>query len=427
MVDYYSDFVGTPSQDAVQLVVKTPDSRHDLKIYGGYEVKSNILQQPAAFSFRIGWGDTTLDLLKMLNAEPGNMKPYPEFELRIAGTAFQTGVIEAVNVPEGNSTELHVEGRDWMMPIFKSCILNEASFQKPTYVEIVQDIIKKTVPGASDTVHQILLNNGANRDIISKIPKPHHRQNRIDTNKNQLVALIDTGVQAAGGGKVMMQHLIAKVGETWYQWLDKHLKLAGLLFWATWDGNYVLGSPTLDQPARYHIIRQRGQTRNQVNVTKHSLNNDFKGQHTSVIVYGRYGGGEGGRSRAAAAWVNIDAAQKMGGNFYPLVIEDDEVKNNEQAMYRAKRAVSEELRAGFALKYTLAGHRMLCILEGLTDQMIVWMTDTIVQVDDYELGIHEPMYVEGVTFHSSPETSTTVDLIRPSYLNYFAESSRINA
>jgi prophage tail gpP-like protein len=421
MPDFYSDFVGTPSQDAVQLVLKSGNQRDEIRIYGGYQVKNNLLTQPSAFSFDVGWGDTALELLKLFNAEDGNTKPYPEFELRVAGTTFQSGIIEAVNVPSGNTTTLHIEGRDWLMPLYKSGILNEVTFSKTTYVEVLQEIVDKVVPGGS-AKHQILSNYGADRDLVTKLPKfGRKRKVKSDMSKNQLVAQIETGINAPGGGKIVTQQLLAKIGETWFQWLDKELKLAGLLLWATWGGNYIIGSPTLDQPARYHIIRERGQSRNEVNVTNHGYTNDLKGQHTSVIVYGRHGSGAGGRAKAAAGWVNVLAAQKMGGNFYPLVIEDEYLRNDAQAMWRAKRAVSEELRAGFSLKYTCAGHRMPCIIEGLENEMIVWMPDTIVRVDDYELGIHKDMYVEGVTMNSSPETTTTVDLIPPEYLNFFAE------
>lgn len=419
MVDHYSDFVGVPSDDAVQLVIKTPTDAKVIRMAGGYEIKCNVLTQPGSFTFHVGWADELVPLLKYFNAlpesDPTKLQPFPTFELHIAGTTVMSGIIEAVNVPSIASTTLEIKGRDWMVPFIKGSIQNELTLQHQTYAELVQKVMD--ICGVGD--RKLLFTNEANRDVITRA-KFRKRRAKTDFSKNQLVAEIDTGIQAPGGGKVKMQHLLARVGETWYQWLEKQLQMAGLLLWCSWDGNYVLGSPTIDQPYLYRIVHQKGQTRNDVNVVDLHLNNDYTNQNTTITAYGRYGGGAGGRNRNEATTINVDAYAHLGGQgIWPLVIEDDDIKNNQQAWYRANRAMSEQCRAGFSLQYTLSGHRMPCAAPGHEDEMLIWAPDTIVDVQDDWLGFHELMYVEGVTFKSSPQTTTIVDLVRPRYLAYY--------
>lgn len=421
-VSYYSDFCGDPPQDAIKLVLRKPGKRDEIHIYSAYEVKCGILQQPSSFTFHVGWGNELIQLLEIFNAvpqsDPTNLKPFPEFELHVYDTCIMTGNIEAVNMPTLAQTKLEIKGRGKLSALLKSSILDEVTLQSQTYDALVKEVLSKV--GLGDST--LSFSNEANRNLITRT-KFRKRRARTDVNKQQLVATIDTGIQAPGGGKIQLQHLLARVGEDWYHWLEKQLILAGLILWETGDGNFVLGSPTLDQEAFYRVIHQKDQTRDEVNIVDCHLNNDFTSQHTTVTAYGRYGSTGGGRSRCEGTAINVDMYAHTGGQgIYPLVIEDDDVKNNQQAFYRANRAMSEECRAGFGLQYTFSGHRMPAAARGYEDQMVVWAPDTITDVQDDWLGFHELMYNESVTFRCNPQTTTVVDMIRPRYLAYYAST-----
>jgi prophage tail gpP-like protein len=326
-----------------------------------------------------------------------------------------TGNVEAVNMPTYGQTQLEIKGRDNMAPLMKASILDEVTLQSQSYAELVKDVLSKV--GLGDKT--LSFSNEANRQLVTRT-KFRKRRAKQDVNKNQLVATIDTGIQAPGGGKVQLQHLLAKVGETWYQWLEKELMLAGLILWCSGDGNFVLGSPTLDQEALYRVMHQKDQTRDEVNIVDCHLNNDFTNQHTTVTAYGRYGATAGGRTRAQGTCINVDAYAHTGGQgIFPLVIEDDNVKNDQQAFYRANRAMSEECRAGFSLQYTFSGHRMPCAARGHEEEMVIWAPDTITNVEDDWLGFRELMYNESVTFRCNEKTETVVDMVRPRYLAYY--------
>ena len=72
-----------------------------------------------------------------------------------------------------------------------------------------------------------------------------------------------------------------------------------------------------------------------------------------------------------------------------------------------------------ALSYTLAGHTTPRI--GGRDR-VVWAVDTVVEVDDQELGIAGTFWIEAVEFSRGPETNTTITLMRPGDLVFGGES-----
>lgn len=411
-VSFYSDFVGDYTKDSIQLQVTGQDGSKDVRIYSGYEVKCSILQQPSAFSFRIGNGDNARELRRMLYKGD-------EFKLLIDGTPIMAGQIEAATIPEGEFVQLDIKGRDWMAPFAMSNILDEISFNEPTYFELVKRVMDIVGVGS----RQLISSNDANRWHIARVDKARKRRTRKGTTAspkaaNLIVEQLETGMIAPGGAKVVLQSIRAKVGESWHQWLDKQLKLAGLLLWASWDGTYILSAPNITTEPWYKITCKRGQTREQTNIITGGLKDDSTNEHTSVIINAHHGAGAGGRQKASAAFVNFECAQTFKG-FRPLSIEDDDVKTPEQAMYRAKRAVSEERRAAFQPVYTMSGHRLPSTWA--SDYMAFVVPDSIIDVDDDERDIHGKLWIESVTYSRKPQTEMRIELMSPLDLNYFAD------
>jgi prophage tail gpP-like protein len=321
-------------------------------------------------------------------------------------------------------TELEIKGRDWMAPFFRAEIVNERQFSSTTIQELIEEVLK--IVGLGDRT--VFYDNAANRQLMTKGKRAYKHP------RGSLVQTIDTGIVTSGGGHVEYQDVKCKVGESWFQWLDRQLRMAGLYMWATLDGNFVVSAPNITQNPTYRITRRRGQTRNEVNVEDHAYRFDITNMHTSICVFGR-----SDAHQISAVAVNLWCAQAIGGTvagtqatgtgFEPRAIFDDEIKNPRQAQWRANRAVSEEMRAGFHLSYTVAGHRLPCIQA--EDQMAIIAPDTMCQLEDDELGFNSAnelgfgnnFWLDEITYRRSKDngTSTSFDCVHPLSLAYLGE------
>jgi prophage tail gpP-like protein len=101
-----------------------------------------------------------------------------------------------------------------------------------------------------------------------------------------------------------------------------------------------------------------------------------------------------------------------GEDFQPLHVHDTHAKTEQQAAAMARRKIAEANRNGWQLNYTLAGHTAPSLIGG-GDSRAVWTPDTMVEVDDDELGIRGLFYIESVTHTRGPHTESTVHLMRP--------------
>ncbi len=95
----------------------------------------------------------------------------------------------------------------------------------------------------------------------------------------------------------------------------------------------------------------------------------------------------------------------------PLYLQDDESTTLAQLENFARREIALKQRKAFEAHYTVEGHAM---------NGVPWTVDTMVDVNDDVLDIHEPLYVLGRTFRKSRSGGTTTDihLIRPGSLEF---------
>src|SRR5690606_29193357 len=154
---------------------------------------------------------------------------------------------------------------------------------------------------------------------------------------------------------------------------------------------------------------------------------DVRTRYSEILVLGRYGGGKDGRGRVIGraiddeivALLNPNEADRADGGKRkkPFVVHDKHVATIEQANFLAKRRLAETRRQSFTLDYKVAGHTTDA-LSG--NKRLIWQPDTVVFVEDEELGINEPMYITNCKYSRTPQTNTVISVIRPSYL-VFAE------
>jgi len=373
----------------------------DINFVESYEVKVSILQQPSAFSLRLGWSDTAVELMNL--AVPG-----APFELWVGPRRLQSGLLDARAVPSAGNTTVELRGRDYLARLFDAFVAEDQSFTQPTYYELTRKVMDLAGLTEADG-HYLIINNDANRRFLTGT-KLIARQDA------ELATELLTGA-LGGTGNLVFQTPKTKVGERYYDFLTRQFKLAGLFLWASPDKTFVLAAPNARQGPLYNIYRARGGTGGAdetSNVIDCRFNDDTTMRHSMATVFGRSGGGKNGIATCEGEFVDDEMF-----NVYKIdkriVIHDADVKNREQCEFVARRIISEERRAGWQLEYTVAGHT---IFSGDADDLIAtWGPDTVVQVDDEELGMHGLFYLEACTYsRSNSGTTTKLTLMRPTDL-----------
>jgi prophage tail gpP-like protein len=376
-----------------------------IRIVEDYEVKVSILQQPAAFTLRLGWSATAAEILK-------KYPPGTPFELWCGPVCLQSGLVYSRGQPSAQYTQVEIKGRDYLAVLFDDDVQAEYTFTEKTYYALTRKILnvvglkEDLGDGQGGRTRFVLYDSfDADRKLATNVKaKPR--------NGKQLIQQIETGA-TSGQGKLVYQTPKADIGVSWFQFLQEQYRPAGLFLWATGTGNFVLARPRADQEPAYHIYRARGQIREQGNIKDCKFQDDTTQRHAACIVYGRGGHGKNGRGQIQGYWVDDEMT---GYGFQNVrVVNDHDVISKEQADYVARRFISEERRNGWQLEYTVAGHRKPNLAgTGLA----TWTPDSTVVVDDEELNIHGKFYIESVTYRRKPETTTTFTLMRPEDLQF---------
>jgi prophage tail gpP-like protein len=369
-----------------------------VKIYGRYEVASSVFEQPAAFSMKLGSTGTARELAK-------RYPPHTPFALQIAGRTIQTGRLDGCTLStSGGGTDIALRGRDALAPLYDAFIASERSFSNTSYLELLKDVLK--LIGLSDV--QVKPDNIANRKAISgakTITAKPLNQDQFNVITNEQYTLT-----SGGTGKTVINTLKAKLGERWHQFLESELKKAGLFLWAGADGALRIARPTADQAPLYRIIHRRGTNRDTSNVISAELRNDVAQRYTRAVVYGRGGGRKFGRTKIRAELVDPEISKLLGGvDRKEIVYHESECDSVKAAEFMARRRIAEANRNGWELVYTVSGHTV----PGLQSGRLVWTPDTVVDVEDDELGVNGPYYIASVTFERGPETTTKLSLMRP--------------
>lgn len=382
-------------------------------IYENYTVQRSILTQPSAFSVRIGSGGTVENLIK---AFPANTP----FELMVGDTVVQRGKTDGV-FADGGATTLRLRGRDQLAPLHDAFIEAEETFREATFLDLTERALDAV--GIEDRT--IFSDNDANRKAITGIqkikviqPPPSEEQ-------------VEQEVETQPMRRTVYRTIKAELGNRWLEFLRFQFDRAGLFLWAAAEADgFVLSQPNGEQAAICRLLRKRGQTRNEVNILNHSYKFETTGRYTEAVVNGRGGGGKQGRGKVKARFIDDemvavlnasredrDADGGRGKRKRPITLRDDKVRTVDQARFFAQRKIAETRRRGFALSYTLAGHTVPAIGGG----RCVWTPDTIVEIDDQEIGVQGDMWVESVEFKREPHTTTRIVLMRPEDLLYATE------
>lgn len=360
----------------------------DIKLYKTYEVRCSILQTPAAFTLRLGWNQNAAELLT-------RFPPNTPFELRIGKSTIMSGVTYGRAQPSADRTEIEIKGRDYLAKLYDDTLEFDTKYAETTYFALTRKIIDDAGLTKQSGKFDLIDTNDGNRQIVTRTPA----KNR----KKTLVREIETGA-TSGQGKLVYQTTEGQVGKKRIEFLNERYKLAGLFLWTTGDGNFVLSRPASDLVPGYRISRARGKVREQGDAIGCEFTDDVTERHARYVCYGK-AGAKGTRGEF------VDEEMKAYGFDHVHVFEDQDAKTTEQAEFLARKACADARRAGWKLSYTVSGH----IRPSLTNpgKQAVWSYDMTCDVQDEILNLHDLFYIEEVVYRRSPQTTTSLTLMRP--------------
>jgi prophage tail gpP-like protein len=395
---YVSDEIGT---NADALYLELNGDRITTAI--GWEHTEGILSQPCTWSMTLGWGDVAKGLIQK----------YPKgskFALFVGSVQQASGRLDAPSAdqPPGGATTVTMSGRDALAKLQDTYVKAETSVNVATYADLAWYALQQCgiapMGTAFDPNNQTILktDNSANRQFKSGVPVvailPHRTVQEI---------LDDTGLPPNTGTVLAVPQ--AKIGETWHRFLRRYIDRAGLMIWAAADGTFVLAAPNGNQQPSYQLVRRTGDPNSGANVVGMSWRDDATHRHTEAIIYGRGGGRVLGRVKAKGSYTDQEMIDAGYGD-QPIVFRDVNVHSSAEGAYFARRKLAEERRGGYKLEYTISGCTLPFDNAGTTRAVVI--PDTVVAVNDQELGIEGNFYVETVTRRRNPATTTRLRLVR---------------
>lgn len=368
----------------------------EVRLAESYEVKIGVLEQPCAFSIRLGHSDVIQTLCKR----------YPSrtpFKLLIGDVPQFQGTTDGWTADEGGGTELNIRGRDDLKRLTDDDVAEAVSLTDVTYPGLTKHILGKV--GLDTRILQT--SNAANRRIRSGV----HVLVKIEPRT------LDEIIANPSIGGTTINYVQGHVGESYWQMLTSKLKVAGLFLWQDSDGNFVLSQPAGQQNPTYRILRWRGKNPNAVNAERSHLKNETTRRHSEVVIYSRAGGKKYGRGTVKGRF--SDPEMIALGYTNKRVIRDKHVQSDADGEFLARRTLAEERRDGFELVYDVAGH----IAPALYGGYAVWTPDTIVEVQDDEYGLSDLFYLEGCTYRNDANdgASTQLHLMRVNDLIFGAD------
>ena len=392
-----------------------------------FEVRQSILTQPSTFMVRLGYGGVVKDLLE-------RYPPNTPFRLRIGERVQFCGWTDGheVSGPSGGS-KVTIHGRDTLAPLVDAFVEAEDSFTDSSLFDIVDAAVVVAYPNGAPAIifdaeaHRKAQTGG--RPRTTRKPKVGEELLRAKlgaqfdyllqkgqqaqanlTGKDLAVAKIEIEEAVATAPAQQQKTIQAKIGQQWYSNVIKpELDRAGAALWADALGeSLIISAPNPNQVPLYEIVRRRGQDINTVTAFDATYRNVSAGRYARVDVHIRAGGGKGGRGRGLGSWAD---EEMVGWGFTRVLsINDSKATTQQQATELARRKVAESRRSGWSLRYSVAGLTTPS-LQG--SGRVAWAPDTVVLVQDDELGISGPYYVESVERHRHPQTTTNLTLMRP--------------
>jgi prophage tail gpP-like protein len=364
-----------------------------------WDVQESIFHTPAAWTLRLGSSEIAKDILDRFP------KGAP-YELYVSGILQMTGTIDGRHCG-GKATQVTLKGRDALAKLHDTGTELTRSFKDSTYSELVGWAMEQAGMSADLLTHS----NFKNRQLKAGIPIAE-----LEASVFSDVVNTETVTSAKPGetvGNIVRQDHQSRIDESLLTFVRRLLDRAGVMIWASAEGDIILGLPNASQKPAYRIVRRlkkSGVTFEGGNVVDYDFTDDATQRHARVAVYGKHGGRHAGRGYAKGAYVDEELVNAPNIGYSSVVCyRDVDVQSEKQAEFYARRKLAEERRDGWQLSYTISGHTLPAIGSGYR---AIPTIDTAIEVIDEVLGLADVFYVEGVRRERNPETTTTLRLMR---------------
>jgi prophage tail gpP-like protein len=376
----------------------------DVLVAQSYEIRQAYFEQPASFSLTLGSGDVAKTLITQYYANVS-------FSIRVNNIPQFIGTTDSIKANgSGSATTITIKGRDNMAALIENNVAADTAFSEATYHDLVDKILQTAL--GPNTAFALRFDDASVQDNRKKLAGVKVSQTGIPAYLAELFTDLPQKPQVQ-----------AKGGENLYRYIKRELDHAGLFLYCAGDGTYVLQAPNAQQEPIYQIVRQRGALRNVVNVLDYDFEFNTTGRSTIYRVLGRGGGAPvAGSDTSAAATGVVGARIGIKGEYVDPEMEaigasriwvhkDKHATNSKQAEFLARKKAAQEARKGFSLTYTVSGHTVPALAGGRA----VWTVDTMVNVQDDELGIQGPFWIESVERRRDMGSGTTtkLKLVRP--------------
>lgn len=447
------------TDDNDEVVVEFPSIGARIDRWKSYSYNSEFLTPTDGWSFTFGDDETSDEILRQV--EVGQ-----RLTLRVNGVVQGDGYIDDVDARASRrGFEVTISGRDLLAPVIDSHIEPSQTFKAGmTLADILLAIFKPF------GFTEFALDNDANRDAL----KGSKRGTKVTKGgKKKGPRPLKSFVQ---------HQLKPYPCEGAFAFAARLAQRHGLWIWLGADNKTIIvATPDFEQEPSARIVRRRGTAGIANTVLDGTVRRSLSDQPSCIVATGRGGGGENPRSGMRVIAINgivradteavlsrfkggvavdhFESNRKIaegaktvapiaplndrdfdmrddpyivpilkrypgakvvvvGQNFAtrylvaqarPIYLQDDESTTLDQIEYFARREIALRQRKSFEANYTVQGH----VADGQA-----WTVDTIVDVQDDVLGIHEPLYVLGRTLHKTRGGGTTTDLhlIRPGTL-----------
>lgn len=190
-----------------------------------------------------------------------------------------------------------------------------------------------------------------------------------------------------------------QVGETVWDFIDRHCRRFGVLPWMNARGQLVISSPDYDQAPLFTLRRSLRPGDRTNNILSGGWVTKYGQRASEVTVYGRTRSPDATRSPFHATVAADDVPFHR-----PMVIHDNSVRSEEEAERRARRELARQRQDALVLEYQVQGHG-----QGAS----IYAVDTVVEVQDEATAREGLFYIVGRRFTKdrAKGTITTLRLV----------------
>lgn len=394
-----------------QVVLKFADTGKELKNWISYSYNQSFLKPTCEWSFTINDIDNTLTDILVYGV---GINIYVNDKIQC------TGLIEKIttSISPSGGTLIKIQGRDIMAKVVEGIVNPKLQFPTNTTLELIVKTALKPLE-----ITQIDNSDNLNKNIMTGKNFPPDEEQ--------------------GFNKKALKELKTHYGEGVFQFIDKLLKRHGFMMWARADGKgVVISSPNYTDAPLYSIKHNAKES----NILHGEKVVDITGQPTMLYCKGFSNGDDAAVLTSDIIMINelvgldpllstptegvpiqqvqdiIDSYKPQGVKILniryalipkrpsifqkpfvlgPCFIKDDEAQDSTQLENFIRRTMAKFQVKMTTLDYSVVGH---------TQNGIPWTVNTMVNIDDDVLDIHEPYWILDRTFTKSYSGGTFTDL-----------------